>query len=174
MDDQTVQRNREQQAQWYGEPVGDTVRRITAALGLTQGQLAAVVGLSAPMLSQLASGQRVKIANPGVLSRLQAITALADDPGTLDLSRTEVTRRVAAVRDVDASGVLTTGSAAAGRGPEAAQALLRAVASAAELERAAGLLDAAHPALAQVLRVYGLGRTQEARAHWAAEVEDRS
>lgn len=175
MDEQTVRRNREQQALWYGEAVGDTVRRVLAALDLTQGQLAAVMGLSAPMLSQLASGQRVKIANPAVLGRLQALTALADDSETAGLSRTEIARRVEEVRALDASTVLTSGSLATGRGAEAAQAVLRAAASPAELGRAADLLDTECPAVAEVLRVYGLGNSQSARAHWAGHglAEDR-
>lgn len=167
MDEQTVRRNREQQALWYGEAVGDTVRRVLSALDLTQGQLAAVMGLSAPMLSQLASGQRVKIANPAVLGRLQALTALSDDPRTAQLSRTDIARRVEEVRALDASTVLTSGSLAAGRGPEAAQAVLRAVASPTEIARAAELLDGEYPSLAEVLRVYGLADIQSARAHWA-------
>ena len=159
-------RNVEQQVLWYGEAVGDTVRRLTTALGLTQGQLAAVVGLSAPMLSQLASGQRAKIANPAVLQRLQALGELAASPG---LGREELAARIEAVRGSEATGVLTTGTAPApGRGADAVQALLRAVASADEVARAADLLQAEAPALAEVLRVYGLGRTAEARTHFAA------
>ena len=171
MDEAAVDRNRAQQAAWYGEPVGDTVRRLVTALGLTQGQLAAAVGLSAPMLSQLASGQRAKIANPSVLARLQALSELADDPGLPELSRAELARRTQAVRELEPTGVLSTTTAGTGSGAAAVQALLRAVASAAEVERAAALLEAEHPALAEVLRVYGLGRTAEARAHWAAQVE---
>lgn len=167
MDEQTVRRNREQQALWYGEAVGDTVRRVLTALDLTQGQLAAVIGLSAPMLSQLASGQRVKIANPAVLGRLQALTALAENSGTAELSRTEIARRVEEVRALDASTVLTSGSLVAGRGAEAAQAVLRAVASSTEISRAADLLDGECPAIAEVLRVYGLADAPVARAHWA-------
>ena len=174
MDVQAVERNRAQQAQWYGEPVGDTVRRVTAALELTQGQLAGLVGLSAPMLSQLASGQRAKIANPSVLARLQALTALADDPALPLLPRAEVVRRTEAVRSLDATGLMATGTGtgtAAAGGAEAVQALLRAVASADEVASAAALLEPGHPALAEALRVYGLGRTAEARRHWAAVVE---
>jgi hypothetical protein len=75
--DQTA-RNVRQQIDLYGEPLGDVVRRIVAALGLTQGGLAQVVGLSAPMLSQLVSAQRVKIGNPAVVTRLRAVSELAD------------------------------------------------------------------------------------------------
>ncbi|GAA3106458.1 transcriptional regulator with XRE-family HTH domain [Kribbella aluminosa] len=70
--------NLKQQVELYGEPLGEVVRRVTAALGLTQGGLAQVIGLSAPMLSQLVSAQRVKIGNPAVVSRLRAVSELAD------------------------------------------------------------------------------------------------
>lgn len=70
--------NLQQQVELYGEPLGEVVRRVTAALGLTQGGLAQVIGLSAPMMSQLVSAQRVKIGNPAVVSRLRAVSELAD------------------------------------------------------------------------------------------------
>ncbi|WP_350274171.1 DNA-binding protein [Kribbella sp. HUAS MG21] len=70
--------NLQQQVELYGEPLGDVVRRITGALGLTQGGLAQVIGLSAPMLSQLVSAQRVKIGNPAVVARLRSVSELAD------------------------------------------------------------------------------------------------
>jgi hypothetical protein len=75
--DQTAQ-NLQQQLELYGEPLGETVRRVAPPLGLTQGGLAQVIGLSAPMLSQLMSAQRVKIGNPAVVSRLRALSELAD------------------------------------------------------------------------------------------------
>ena len=75
--DQTAQ-NLQQQVELYGEPLGEVVRRVTSALDLTQGGLAQVLGLSAPMLSQLVSAHRVKIGNPAVVSRLRAVSELAD------------------------------------------------------------------------------------------------
>lgn len=153
--DDVVSRNRQQQADWYGEALGDTVQRLTAVLGLTQGQLASVVGLSAPMLSQLASGQRAKIANPSVLARFQALAELAASPGLQERRADEVAREVERVRSLDANA-FTTGTrpveAAAGVGR-----VLREAASPAEIARAAALLDAEHPGLARVLRVHGLG-----------------
>ena len=166
--DDVVARSRRQQADWYGEPVGETVRRLTNALDLTQGQLAAVVGLSAPMLSQLASGHRAKIANPSVLARLQALAALADEPGLADLSRAQLEARVQVVRELDGSA-LTTGALPA-RAAEHVQVLLQAVSAPDELARAAALLDADHPRLAEVVRVYGLGPSAEAREHYARTV----
>ncbi|HET6987104.1 MAG TPA: DNA-binding protein [Kribbella sp.] len=75
--DQTAH-NLQQQIELYGETLGDVVRRVAPPLGLTQSALAQVIGLSAPMLSQLMSAQRVKIGNPAVVSRLRAVSELAD------------------------------------------------------------------------------------------------
>ena len=75
--DQTAH-NIQQQIDLYGEPLGEVVRRVAGPLGLTQSALAQVIGLSAPMLSQLMSAQRVKIGNPAVVSRLRAVSQLAD------------------------------------------------------------------------------------------------
>lgn len=62
--------NRDRQRELYGAPLGDRVRRVTGALGITQGRLARALGLSPAMLSQLVSGRRVKIGDPAVLARL--------------------------------------------------------------------------------------------------------
>src|SRR3954447_26387619 len=70
-------RARELQRSWYGEPLGDLFRRLIADLGLNQARLATVLGLSAPMLSQLMSGQRAKSDTPAVVQRLQALQELA-------------------------------------------------------------------------------------------------
>ena len=75
--DQTAH-NIQQQIDLYGEPLGEVVRRVAGPLGLNQSALAQVIGLSAPMLSQLMSAQRVKIGNPAVVSRLRAVSQLAD------------------------------------------------------------------------------------------------
>jgi hypothetical protein len=45
---------------------------------------------------------------------------------------------------------------------------LRSVASAAEIAEAADTLAAGHPELAEFLRVYGAGRTDDAVAHFEA------
>ena len=77
----TVARNRALQAEWYGEPLGDRIRPLLDRLGMSQSGLAGVLGLSAPMLSQLMSGRRAKISNPAVLHRLMAVEELVADPG---------------------------------------------------------------------------------------------
>jgi transcriptional regulator with XRE-family HTH domain len=69
--------NLAQQRMLYGEPLADTTARVMTALGLTQAKLAQVLQISAPMLSQLISAHRVKIGNPAVVHRLQALGDLA-------------------------------------------------------------------------------------------------
>jgi len=210
----TVTRNRTLQTEWYGEPLGDRVRRLLDRLGLSQSGLAGVLGLSAPMLSQLMSGQRAKISNPVVLYRLLAVEELAADSAFDGLPAAEIKERLRQISTESAAAttgarLATTEHATSGRpsssagqsgrpqGPVHAgrldgdrvpieraadgrtssetaarlvQALLREVASAAEIEVAAGLVADRFPELAEVLRVYGTGRTSEAEAHFARTV----
>lgn len=180
LDEETVRRNRALQAEWYGEPLGDRVRRLLDRLGLSQSGLAGVLGLSASMLSQLMSGQRAKIGNPAVLNRLLAVEDLVADPAFGSLPAAEVRERLRAIGAETAA--TTTGSRAAsvpadtdaGRSAvRLVQALLREVASAGEIEDAAALLEERFPDLAEVLRVYGTGRTGDAQAHFARVMNDR-
>jgi transcriptional regulator with XRE-family HTH domain len=194
----TVARNRALQIEWYGEPLGDRVRPLLDRLGLSQSGLAGVLGLSAPMLSQLMSAQRAKISNPAVLHRLMAVEDLVADPAFGSLPAADVKARLEEIRGETAattSGLRMAGSehadighsTAAGRpepgretgreaGREAGesarlvQALLREVASAAEIDAAADLIADRFPDLAEALRVYGTGRTSEAEAHFARTV----
>lgn len=69
--------NRRTQTELYGAPVAELVGTVRAATGLTQTAVAKVLGLSAPMLSQLVSGQRIKISNPAAVARLEALLDLA-------------------------------------------------------------------------------------------------
>ncbi|GAA2079288.1 helix-turn-helix domain-containing protein [Actinomadura alba] len=168
-----VDRNRRLQAEWYGEPLGDRFRWLLERLGISQANLAQVVGLSPPMLSQLMSGRRAKISNPVVLNRLLAVEELARDPDFGTLTRDAIGERLSRIHAESAttsSGMRMTTPpvrTAAEEPARALQSLLRAVASAAEIEAAASLLDAGFPDLAAVLRVYGNGRTADAQAHFA-------
>ena len=47
--------------------LGDVLDRCRAVLGLNQSRLAALLGISAPMLSQVMSAQRIKIGNPNAV-----------------------------------------------------------------------------------------------------------
>lgn len=130
--------NRELQRQLYGEPLSDIAGRIRSGLSLTQGGLAEVLGLSAPMLSQLLSGQRGKIGNPQVLGRLQALMELAEIAPAM--TSAQLDERLAAIRD--AAPTITT--------TQTATKSLRAAAPREELERLASLTT--YPELARLLR----------------------
>jgi Helix-turn-helix len=77
------------QVTMYGEPLSARFGRLLTGYGLSQSRLAAVIGLSPPMLSQLMSGQREKISNPAVLGRVVRLEELlspaiaAADPATI-------------------------------------------------------------------------------------------
>ena len=132
----------EQQRQIYGAPLGDIAHHVMDRLGLTQGRLAEALGLSAPMLSQLMSGQRVKIGNPSVVQRLQSLSELAEEAA--GLGGEAVADRIAGIRGESAT--------ISGRRTDTAVAVqaLRGAAPAEELRRLAALTGA--PALAGLLR----------------------
>lgn len=133
----------EQQRTLYGAPLADLAAEATGALGLTQGKLAEVLGLSAPMLSQLLSGQRVKIGNPAVVHRLQAVLALARQASGLPADAV-----VARLAEIRAEQPTLTGDPVS-EATAAARALGR-VLSADELVAAAGQVTS--PTLAALLR----------------------
>lgn len=140
--------NLARQRELYGEPLRALADRVMTALGLTQGHLAEVLGLSAPMLSQLLSGRRVKIGNPAVVRRLQALLALAEEaPG---LTTEEISARMSSARDLP--GTFTTGRGTDGDGQRPAVAALRERATSTELADAAATLEARHPRIAALLR----------------------
>jgi transcriptional regulator with XRE-family HTH domain len=157
--------NRERQRELYGVPLGERVRRINGALGISQARLARTIGLSPAMLSQLVSARRVKIGDPAVLARLLMLD-----------QRCHGLRAPAAAGAVDALlGEVArarwqwnpAGGAARGSGPRpdagnrllrrttgdgTAAAALRGVSDPARLAAAAAALGGAFPELAEVLR----------------------
>lgn len=175
-----VARAQEQQRNWYGEPLGDLFRRLIADLGLNQARLAGILGLSAPMLSQLMSGQRAKIGNPAVVQRVQSLQELAACLADGQATAAQAAERMQEIRQSAGSSVLgaTTHTSLSirvdtdGRAVrdvvELIRALLRNVASAEEITRAADSLAAGHPHLAEFLRVYGSEHGDEAVAHFRA------
>ena len=167
---------REQQKQAYGEPLSEVFSRFREAFGLNQSELALVLGISAPMLSQLNSGQRVKIGNPAVMQRLQRLEDLVGQIQSGTLSSEQVPAMLEEVKA--ATGRLTRSTTAvvpveadddsvvAGM-----RNLLRAVASGQEIRSAAEALESEHPGLAEVLRLYGTGSLDPAREHYSAHKE---
>lgn len=68
----------EQQRAIYGTSLAERFGFVMQSYGLSQRALARVLGLSAPMLSQLISAQRIKIGNPAVYGRLLMLEARVD------------------------------------------------------------------------------------------------
>ncbi|MBU3869684.1 DNA-binding protein [Streptomyces sp. 4503] len=169
-------RARELQRSWYGEPLGALFRRLIDDLGLNQARLAAVLGLSAPMLSQLMSGQRAKIGNPAVVQRVQALQELSSQAADGRVSAAEAAERMEEIKKSAGGSVLnSTQSTATSSGAPTVrrvvreiQSLLRSVAAAGDIIDAADSLAPTHPELAEFLRVYGAGRTADAVAHYEA------
>ncbi|AQT73395.1 MULTISPECIES: helix-turn-helix domain-containing protein [Streptomyces] len=169
-------RARELQRSWYGEPLGALFRRLIDDLGLNQARLAAVLGLSAPMLSQLMSGQRAKIGNPAVVQRVQALQDLAGQVADGSVSAAEAADRMDEIKKTQGGSVLSSsGQTATGSGAPTVkrvvreiQSLLRSVSAAGDIIDAANSLAPSHPELAEFLRVYGAGRTADAVAHYEA------
>lgn len=105
-----------QQREMYGESWADRFGRLLRGYGVSQARLAGVIGLSAPMISQLMSGQRVKISNPAVYGRIVRLEELLGSPEAVPADparRAEMLDEVAAsqpsltTRSVEMSGPTT-------------------------------------------------------------------
>ena len=122
-----------QQVALYGEPLAQRVGRLLADYRIPQARLAQVIGLSAPMLSQLVTAQRVKISNPAVYARLLRMEELAGSPAV----RSGDPERIrAALDEVAASRPQLTTEQTTSSGEAAIEQLL-AVATSSELAAAA-------------------------------------
>ncbi|PXY33119.1 transcriptional regulator [Prauserella sp. PE36] len=154
-DHRIVQRNIALQREWYGEPLGDRVRRLVVAFDVSQAYLAEVLGISAPMLSQVMSGRRAKIGNPVVLSRLIMLERKVLTPEVAAGSKEAIR---AALEDVKtARPTVSRDNFPVGAVPDdqTVLAALREVAEDESLLDAAELLDADFPAIADLLRRAG-------------------
>lgn len=160
-DPKIVQRNLALQRQWYGEPLGDRVRRLVRAFNVSQANLADTLGISAPMLSQVMSGRRAKIGNPSVLARLIMLErkvfipeVAAGDPEAMKQAMEDVREsRPMVGRDVlrvDASS-----------DANAAVDALRNILSSDDLVAAAELVDEDFPELGDLLRRAGERPTED-------------
>ncbi|MFD9740224.1 XRE family transcriptional regulator [Umezawaea sp. NPDC059074] len=157
-DHKIVQRNIALQREWYGEPLGDRVRRLVVAFRVSQAQLADVLGISAPMLSQVMSGRRAKIGNPSVLARMIMLErkVLTPDVATgapdalqraledVRLSKPTVSRDSLPVNAADTEAMVLSG--------------LRRIVDRRELSQAADVLADDFPGLAELLRRAAKGR----------------
>lgn len=129
----------------YGVSWADRLGGLMHTLQISQARLAEVLGLSRPMVSQLISGQRVKISNPVVYGRLVRLEELASSIAVPATDRAVVER---ALDNVMASEpILTTTTVGADQWPRssagaplsvraAAVAYLISIVGRADLERA--------------------------------------
>jgi len=140
-----IAENRDRQRALYGAPLGERVRRLTGLLRVSQARLARALGLSPAMLSQLASGRRVKIGDRADWRWAQWAWSVrgAGSPGRPGPGR--------AVRAEPASRTRTPADA------------LRGIAEPARLTAAAAALGPAFPELAEVLR-QAAGRPRSGQA----------
>lgn len=148
----SVRRNLALQRQWYGEPLGDRVRRLVVAFRISQAQLADVLGLSAPMLSQVMSGRRAKIGNPSVLARLVMLERKVLIPGVAAGDSDAIQHALKDVRESQPSLGRDNLPVMQASSEESAWPVLREVAKPSELEAAAAMIDGHYPALASLLR----------------------
>jgi len=154
-DPKIVQRNLALQREWYGEPLGDRVRRLVRAFNISQARLADVLGISAPMLSQVMSGRRAKIGNPSVLARMIMLErkvlvpdVAAGKPEAMEQAMDDVRdSRPQVGRDV----LRVDGSSDA----QAAIGALRNILASDDLSAAADLVDDEFPELGDLLRRAG-------------------
>ena len=156
MDEQLAVRNVALQREWYGEPLGDRVRRLVVAFDVSQAQLAEVLGLSAPMLSQLMSGRRAKIGNPAALARMVMLERRVLTPEVASGDPAAIRNALEQVRDSRPTVSRPTVSSEIlpieEHGDEVLVPALRALAPPAELAAAARLLREGFPLLAGLLR----------------------
>lgn len=143
-------RNVAQQREWYGEPLGDRVRRLVVAFDVSQAQLADVLGLSPPMLSQLMSGRRAKIGNPAVLARMVMLERRVLTPEVASGDPAAIRTALDEIRDsrptVGRDTVLVEQDS-----EDLLVPALRRLAGVEELIAAAGLLAEGYPQLAGLL-----------------------
>lgn len=166
-----VAANRASQAAMYGAPLSHILEHIGRELGLTQARIAGILGLSAPMLSHLASGRRVKIGNPVAHMRLGQLRSLADDVAAGRHPEGGLPTALEKIADTSDTWSATTASHQPIAGDAAVarrvQEMFRSVADAADWLEVAALVQDRHPQISQALRVYGAGRTAAAEQHWA-------
>ncbi|WP_455130932.1 DNA-binding protein [Propionibacterium acidifaciens] len=143
-------------------PLSDVFKRCGQALGLNQSELSRLLGISAPMLSQLINARRIKIANPVAAARLTRMVSLADEVRTGLLTAADAIGREAdGVSEIPVATLIrslprTTASQV--------QGLFRATAAAPDYLRAAELIRPVSPEISELLQVFGAERLDRAEA----------
>ncbi|GAB3709331.1 DNA-binding protein [Mariniluteicoccus flavus] len=165
--DDEVTATRARQIELYGEPLQTVLGRCATSLQLTQARVSELLGVSAPMLSQLINGRRIKIGNPAAAQRLQWMTQIAQQVEAGELALPEALAQLQANadnQDVFHGPTTTTGRRTRPLGAEI-QEICRETAGAGEWLDAAALVAERHPDIAEFLRVFGAERADRAIAY---------
>ncbi|WP_158892364.1 helix-turn-helix domain-containing protein [Amycolatopsis anabasis] len=156
-DHKIVQRNIALQREWYGEPLGDRVRRLVVAFDISQAFLAEVLGISAPMLSQVMSGRRAKIGNPVVLARMIMLERKILTPAVASGNKEALLAALEDVRESRPTVGRDNFPVGAVADDQTVLAALREIAEDEDLGEAASRLEGDFPAIADLLRRAGKG-----------------
>ena len=89
---------RRQQVELYGESVDVLARKCEGLLGLGVSALADTIRLSVPMLTQLLTGERVRIGNPIATARLIRLREFTDQLLSGEASRDDIPLTIAQIR----------------------------------------------------------------------------
>lgn len=170
---QEVTTTRSRQVELYGEPLNVLLGRCSTTLSLTQARLSELLGISAPMLSQLINGHRIKIGNPAAAQRLQWMIQIVRQVEAGEFSVEEALAQLQ--RNAESQEVLSAPATTTGRRTRHlaadVQELCRATASAAEFLAVADKVRAEHPEIARFLTVFGAERADKA-IEYADELRD--
>ncbi|MET1058325.1 MAG: threonine dehydratase, partial [Nocardioides sp.] len=96
--DAAVADRRRQQVELYGESVDVLARKCEGLLGLGVTGLSDTIGLSVPMLTQLLTGERVRIGNPIAIARLTRLREFTDQLLSGEASRDDIPLTIAQIR----------------------------------------------------------------------------
>ncbi|OYO25283.1 DNA-binding protein [Enemella dayhoffiae] len=162
-----VSQTRARQIELYGEPLQDVLGRCSRSLHLTQARMSELLGISAPMLSQLINGHRIKIGNPAAAQRLQWMIRIAQQ---VDQGVTALPAALEELhRNAKASDVLNAPPSGTARRTRhlatEIQEVCRQTAAATDFVGAAELVRERYPEIAEFLLIYGAERADRAMRH---------
>lgn len=165
---------RARQVALYGEPLQAVLGRCAQSLFLTQARMSELLGISAPMLSQLINGHRIKIGNPAAAQRLQWMVQIAQqvDEGTLSIGEAMDQLK----ENAESPAAFRALPTVARRERHVAieiQELCRLTACASDFLEAAAQLRKTYPEIAEFLTVFGTERADRA-VEYANKLRDQA
>lgn len=161
---EAISETRARQSALYGEPLQAVLGRCGQSLHLTQARMSELLGISAPMLSQLINGHRIKIGNPAAAQRLQWMIQIAQQVDEGELTIGEAMTQLQ--QNSEATDVFHHASSTTGRRTRhlavEVQELCRQIASAGDFLAAADQVKTQHPEIAEFLQMVGAERADRA------------